>query len=79
MAKDPIETEETHPLCPRAIPLSPDYTPASLDYTPDTPHLDKDLEPMEASETRPALPSGSTSSLSPNHPLTQTSPTSTPS
>ncbi|GJV76355.1 hypothetical protein Tco_1507939 [Tanacetum coccineum] len=77
--KDPIETEETYPLCPRVIPLPPDYTPASLDYTLDTLHLDKDLEPMEASETRPASPSGSTSPLSPDHPLTQTSPTSTPS
>nr|GEU69879.1 synaptobrevin, longin-like domain protein [Tanacetum cinerariifolium] len=51
----------------------------TLNYTPDTLHSDKDLEPMEASETRTVSPSGSTSPLSPNHPLTQTSPTSTPS
>ncbi|GJX41791.1 hypothetical protein Tco_0256781 [Tanacetum coccineum] len=77
--EDPIETEETHPLSPRAAPLSPDYTPTFLDYTPDTPHSDKDSEPMEASETRTASPSGSTSPLSPAHPLTQTSPIPTPS
>ncbi|GJX62165.1 putative ribonuclease H-like domain-containing protein [Tanacetum coccineum] len=77
--EDPIKTKETHPLSPRAAPLSPDYTSASPDYTPDTPHSDEDSEPMEGSETRTASPSGSTLPLSPDHPLTQTSPTSTPS
>ncbi|GJZ28813.1 hypothetical protein Tco_0573460, partial [Tanacetum coccineum] len=56
--KDPTKTGETQPLSPRAAPLSPDYTPDSPDYTPDTPHSDEDLEPMKASETRTASPSG---------------------
>ncbi|GJW83204.1 hypothetical protein Tco_0156349 [Tanacetum coccineum] len=77
--EDHIETEETQPLSPRAAPLSPDYTPTSPDYTLDTPHSDEDSEPIEASETRTTSPLGSTSPLSPNHLLTQTSPTSTPS
>nr|GEV88468.1 putative reverse transcriptase domain-containing protein [Tanacetum cinerariifolium] len=64
---------------PRVAPLSPDYTLASQDYTPDTPYSDEDSEPMEASETKTASPSGSTSSLFPDHLLTQTSPTSKPS
>ncbi|GJR93286.1 hypothetical protein Tco_0265460 [Tanacetum coccineum] len=71
--------EETQPLSPRAAPLSPDYTPASLDYTPNTPHSDKESEPIEASETSTASPSDSTLPLSPDHPLTQTSPTPIPS
>ncbi|GJX67443.1 hypothetical protein Tco_0303170 [Tanacetum coccineum] len=70
--------EETQPLSPRAAPLSPDYTSASLYYTSDTPHSDGESEPMEASETRTASPSDSTSPLSPDHPLTQTSPTPIP-
>ncbi|GKD86308.1 hypothetical protein Tco_1357462 [Tanacetum coccineum] len=77
--KDPIETEKTQSLSPRAAPLSPDYTPTSPDYTLDTPHTDEESEPMEASETRTASPSDSTSPISLNHPLTQTSPTPTPS
>ncbi|GJY54879.1 hypothetical protein Tco_0446543 [Tanacetum coccineum] len=77
--EDPIKTEETQPLSPRAAPLSPDYTPASPDYTFDTPHSDEDSEPIKASETRTTSPLGSTSPLSPDHLLTQTSPTSTPS
>nr|GEV14668.1 hypothetical protein [Tanacetum cinerariifolium] len=48
-------------------------------YTLDTPHSDEESEPIEASKTRIALPSDSTSPLSLNHPLTQTSPNSTPS
>ncbi|GJY54880.1 hypothetical protein Tco_0446544, partial [Tanacetum coccineum] len=77
--EDPIETEETQPLSPRVAPLSPDYTSGFLDYTPDTPYSDEDSKPMEESETRTASPSGSTSPLSPDHLLTQTSPTPTPS
>ncbi|GKE27534.1 hypothetical protein Tco_1442918, partial [Tanacetum coccineum] len=76
---DPIESEETQPLSPRAAPLSLDYTLASLDYTLDTPHLDEESEPMEASKTRTTSPSDSTSPLSPDHLLTQTSPTPIPS
>nr|GEV26368.1 hypothetical protein [Tanacetum cinerariifolium] len=74
--EDPIETEETQPLSPRAIH---NYTPAFLDYTPDTPHSNDESEPIEASTTRTASPSDSPSPLSPDHPLTQTSPTLTPS
>ncbi|GJW47409.1 hypothetical protein Tco_0079055 [Tanacetum coccineum] len=77
--EDPIETKETQPLSPRATSLSLDYTPASPDYTPNTPYSDEELEPIEASKIRIASPSGSTSPLSPVHPLTQTSPTSKPS
>ncbi|GKD73287.1 hypothetical protein Tco_1331569 [Tanacetum coccineum] len=77
--EDPIKTEEAQPLSPRAAPLSLDYTPASPDYTPNTPHTDEESKPMEASETRTASPSDSTSPLSPDHPLTQTSPTPIPS
>ncbi|GJX10951.1 hypothetical protein Tco_0200810 [Tanacetum coccineum] len=77
--EDPIETKETQPLSPRATSISLDYTPTSPDYTPNTPHTDEELEPMEASKTRIASPSDSPSPLSPNHPLTQKSPTSKPS
>ncbi|GKG55735.1 hypothetical protein Tco_0574629, partial [Tanacetum coccineum] len=37
----------------------------SLDYTPVTPHSNEESKPMEASETRIASPSDSTSPLSP--------------
>ncbi|GJY37277.1 hypothetical protein Tco_0422655 [Tanacetum coccineum] len=77
--EDPIKTEEAQPLTPRAAPLSLDYTPTSPDYTPNTPRTDEESEPMEASETRTASPSDYTSPLSPDHPLTQTSPTPIPS
>ncbi|GJW00832.1 hypothetical protein Tco_1556083 [Tanacetum coccineum] len=77
--EDPIKTEETQPLLLRATPLSPDYYPTSPDYTPNTPHSDEESKPMEALETRTVSPSDSTSPLSPDHPLTQTSPTPTPS
>ncbi|GKC28558.1 hypothetical protein Tco_1035852 [Tanacetum coccineum] len=66
-------------MSPRVAPLSPDYTLASPDYTLDTPYSDEDLEPLEVSETRNASPSGSTSPLSHDPPLTLTSPTSTSS
>nr|GEU74443.1 hypothetical protein [Tanacetum cinerariifolium] len=46
---------------------------------PDILHTNEELEPVEAYETRTASPSDSTSPLSPNHPLIQTSPTPTPS
>ncbi|GKC29465.1 hypothetical protein Tco_1036759 [Tanacetum coccineum] len=72
--EDPIETEETQPLSPRATPLSPDYTPASPDYTLDTPYSNEDSEPIEASEIRIASPICSTSPLSLDHPLTHTLP-----
>ncbi|GKB01771.1 hypothetical protein Tco_0829815 [Tanacetum coccineum] len=69
---DPIETEDHQSLPISSAPIpSPDYTPA-------TPHSDEESEPMEAFETRIALPSNSTSPLSPDHPLIQTSPTPTP-
>nr|GEV01424.1 hypothetical protein [Tanacetum cinerariifolium] len=55
--EDPIETEETQPLCHRAAPLSLDYTSASPDYTPNTLYSDEDSQPMEAYKTRTALPS----------------------
>ncbi|GKA17805.1 hypothetical protein Tco_0697642 [Tanacetum coccineum] len=42
-------------------------------------HSDKELEPMEASKTRTVSPSYSTAPLYPDHPLTHTSPTLTPS
>nr|GFA40117.1 hypothetical protein [Tanacetum cinerariifolium] len=77
--KDPIETEETQPLSLRVVPLSPDHTLASLEYTPDTSHSDEESEPMEALENRTTSLSDSTSPLSYDHPLTQTSPTLTPS
>nr|GEW50360.1 hypothetical protein [Tanacetum cinerariifolium] len=64
---------------PYGSTLSPDYTLAFLDCTHDTLHSDEESEPIEASETRIASPSDSTSPLSPDHLLTQTSPTPTPS
>ncbi|GJT02780.1 hypothetical protein Tco_0823949 [Tanacetum coccineum] len=67
--EDPIETEE-----PQSLPITSAPIP-SPNYTPATPHLDEELEPMEASETRTTSPSDTTSPLSPNHLLTQTSPT----
>nr|GEX78736.1 hypothetical protein [Tanacetum cinerariifolium] len=60
-------------------PLSPDYTLASSDYNLDTPHLNRESEPIEAPETRTASPSDSTLPLSLNRLITQTSPTLTPS
>ncbi|GJZ46626.1 hypothetical protein Tco_0594222 [Tanacetum coccineum] len=73
------ETEE-----PQSLPIT--STPIPLpDYTSATPHSDEESEPMEASETRIASPhsttspSSSTSPLSPDHLLTQTSPTLAPS
>ncbi|GJV61593.1 hypothetical protein Tco_1467693, partial [Tanacetum coccineum] len=77
--EDPIETEETLSLSPRASPLSPDYTPSSPDYTLGTLHTNEESDTMEASKTRTASPSNSTSPLSPDHLLTQTSPTPTSS
>ncbi|GJS21507.1 hypothetical protein Tco_0450139 [Tanacetum coccineum] len=77
--EDPIEAEETQPLSPRVAPLSPEYPPASPDYTPDTPHSYEESVPIEASKTRIASPSDFTSPLSPDHPLTKTLPTPTPS
>nr|GEV85718.1 hypothetical protein [Tanacetum cinerariifolium] len=77
--EDPIEIDETRPLSPRTTPLSPDYTLTFPGYTLDTPHSNEESDPIEASETRIASPSDSTSPLSPNHPLTQTSPTHIPS
>ncbi|GJZ21717.1 hypothetical protein Tco_0558756 [Tanacetum coccineum] len=76
--EDPIEMEETQPLSHRSVPLSPDYTLASPDYTLDTPHSNEDSKSIEVSQTKIASPLGSTSPLSPNHPLTQTLPTFTP-
>ncbi|GJV82831.1 reverse transcriptase domain-containing protein [Tanacetum coccineum] len=58
--KDPIETEE-----PQSLPISSAHMP-SLDYTPATPHSNEESKPIEASETRIASPSDSTSLLSPN-------------
>nr|GEX84467.1 hypothetical protein [Tanacetum cinerariifolium] len=77
--EDPIKTKETKLLSQRTTPLSRDYTPAFVDYTPDTPHSNEESEPIEASDTRTASRSHSTSPLSPDHPLTHTSPTPTPS
>ncbi|GKC98803.1 hypothetical protein Tco_1169078, partial [Tanacetum coccineum] len=74
---EPITPTDRARDSPRAAPRPPNYTLAALDYTPDTPHLDEDSDPMEASETRTASASGSTSPLSPDHALTQTLPTST--
>ncbi|GKD35296.1 hypothetical protein Tco_1250805 [Tanacetum coccineum] len=75
--EDPIKIGETQPPPSKAAPLSPNYIPASSDYTLDTPHTNEESKPMEASKTRTASPSDSTSLLSPDHPLTQTSPTPT--
>nr|GEW13712.1 hypothetical protein [Tanacetum cinerariifolium] len=61
--EDPIETDETQPLSPRTAPLSPDYTLTFLGYTLDTPHSNEESDPIEASETRIASPSDSTSPL----------------
>ncbi|GKA44184.1 hypothetical protein Tco_0736908 [Tanacetum coccineum] len=77
--EDPIETKETQSLSPKTAPISPDYTLASPDYTLDTPHSDEESEPIEASETNTTSPSDFTLPLSPDHPLTLTSPTPTPS
>nr|GEZ92407.1 reverse transcriptase domain-containing protein [Tanacetum cinerariifolium] len=44
--EDPIKTEETQPLSPRAAPLSPDYTLTSPDYTLHTPRIDEDTARM---------------------------------
>ncbi|GJT42651.1 hypothetical protein Tco_0951366 [Tanacetum coccineum] len=78
--KDSIEIED-----PQSLPITSAPIP-SPDYTPATPHTDEESKPMEASETRVALPhfntppSDSTSPLSLDLPLpTQTSLIPTPS
>nr|GEV54882.1 hypothetical protein [Tanacetum cinerariifolium] len=76
--EDPVETKEIQPLSPRTTPLSPNYIPSSSDYTSDTPYSDEESVPIEAFETNTASSSDFTSPLSPNHPLTWTSPTPIP-
>ncbi|GJS61481.1 hypothetical protein Tco_0656265 [Tanacetum coccineum] len=76
--EDPIEIEE-----PQSLPIT--STPIPLpDYTPATPHTEEESKPIEAYWTRvvslhsTTLPLESTSPLSPDHLLTQTSPTLAP-
>ncbi|GKC19883.1 hypothetical protein Tco_1022033 [Tanacetum coccineum] len=78
----PSETEGFHPLAARTTPLSSDYTPTSSDPTPVSPLTDKEFEASKPSDTRitsshSTAPSDSTTLLSPDHPLTQTTPTPT--
>nr|GEX49579.1 hypothetical protein [Tanacetum cinerariifolium] len=77
-----LEIEEFEPLATRTTPLSSDYTPSSSDLTPVSPLTDEEFEASKPSDTRitsthSIAPLDSTTPLSPDHPLTQTSPTST--
>ncbi|GKC23887.1 hypothetical protein Tco_1026037 [Tanacetum coccineum] len=73
----PSETEELQPL---TTPPSPDHTPTSPDCTLVSPRTDEEFEAFEPSDTRitsshSTTPSDSTTPLSSDHQLTQTSPT----
>ncbi|GJY79473.1 hypothetical protein Tco_0485274 [Tanacetum coccineum] len=74
----PLETEEFQPLAARTAPPSSDHTPISSNSTPDSPLTDEEFEASEPSDTRitsshSTAPSDSTTPLSPDHPLAQTS------
>ncbi|GJT38426.1 hypothetical protein Tco_0938291 [Tanacetum coccineum] len=78
----PSKTEEFQPLAARTTPLSLDHTPTSSDLTPVSSLTDEEFEAYEPADTRTTsshstASSDSTTLLSPNHPLIQTSPTPT--
>ncbi|GJZ54218.1 hypothetical protein Tco_0609103 [Tanacetum coccineum] len=78
----PSKTEELQPLVARTKPPSSDHTPTSSDPTLVSPFIDEEFEAFEPSNTRTTsshstTPLNSTTLLSPDHPLTQTSPTPT--
>ncbi|GJT84095.1 hypothetical protein Tco_1058437 [Tanacetum coccineum] len=78
----PLETEELQPLAARTTPPSSKHTPTLHDLTPVSPLIDEEFEASKPSDTRitsshSTTLSNSTTSLSPDHPLTQTSPTPT--
>ncbi|GJX40139.1 hypothetical protein Tco_0255129 [Tanacetum coccineum] len=78
----PSKIEEFQPLAARIAPPSSDHTPISSDSTPVSPITDKEFEASEPLDTRitssySTAPSNSTTSLPPDHPLSQTSPAST--
>ncbi|GKD43030.1 hypothetical protein Tco_1267675 [Tanacetum coccineum] len=78
----PLETREFQPLAARTTPPSSYHTPISLDLTLVSPLTNEEFEASEPSDTRitsshSTASSDSTTPLSPDHPLTQTSPTST--
>ncbi|GKC43294.1 hypothetical protein Tco_1061016, partial [Tanacetum coccineum] len=81
-AEAPLETKEFQPLVTKTTPPSSDQTPISSNSTPVSPLIDEEFEAFEPSDTRitsshSTAPSDSTTPLSPDHPLTQTSPTPT--
>ncbi|GKE89027.1 hypothetical protein Tco_1566502 [Tanacetum coccineum] len=78
----PSEIEGFHPLAARTAPPSSNHTPTSSDPTLVSPLIDEEFEASEPSDTRITsshfiAPSDSTTLLSPDHPLTQTTPTPT--
>ncbi|GJY54073.1 hypothetical protein Tco_0445737 [Tanacetum coccineum] len=78
----PSEIEGFHPLAARTAPPSSDHTLTSSDPTLASPLIDEEFEASEPSDTRitslhSIAPSDSTTLLSPDHPLTQTTPTPT--
>ncbi|GJS50246.1 hypothetical protein Tco_0600367 [Tanacetum coccineum] len=80
----PLEKEELQPLAAWTAPPSSDHTPTSSDPTLVSPLTEEEFGVSEPSDTRITLlhstaPSNSTTSLSPDHPLTQTAPTPTTS
>ncbi|GJW12233.1 hypothetical protein Tco_1578060 [Tanacetum coccineum] len=75
----PLETSEFQPLAARTAPPSLDCTPTSSDPTPVSRLTNEEFEASEPSDTRitsshSTAPSNSTTPLSPDHLLTQTSP-----
>ncbi|GJX05689.1 hypothetical protein Tco_0191605 [Tanacetum coccineum] len=70
---------ELQPLAARTPPPSSDHTPISSDPTPASPLTDEEIKVLEPSDTRitsshTTAPLDSTTPLSPDHPLTQTTP-----
>ncbi|GJX45292.1 hypothetical protein Tco_0261968 [Tanacetum coccineum] len=77
-----LETNEFYPLVARTLPPSSDHTPISFDSTPVSPLTDEEFEASEPSDTKitssySIAPLDSTTPLSLNHSLSQTSPAAT--
>nr|GEX23279.1 hypothetical protein [Tanacetum cinerariifolium] len=75
----PLEMEEFQPLAARTEPPSSGHALISSDSTPVSPLTDEEFEASKPSDTRitsshSTNPSDSTTPLSPDHPLAQTSP-----
>ncbi|GJT28491.1 hypothetical protein Tco_0908766 [Tanacetum coccineum] len=75
----PSKIEELQPLAARTTLPSSDHTPTLSDPTPTSPLTDEEIKVLEPSDTRITSSHStdlldSTTPLSPDHPLTQTTP-----